>query len=48
VAGGVSGLLETAGQLAQARFGLTFQAFLLAPIVLERRSHLREEIRGEG
>jgi hypothetical protein len=44
----LSGLLEAAGQLAQASLGLTFEALLLAAIALEGRSHLRQEVRGQG
>ena len=46
-AGGLSGLLETAGQLAQAGLGLTFQALLLAAIPLEGQAHLLKEVRGK-
>ena len=46
--GGLSGLLETTGQQAQAGIGLTFQALLLATIVSQCQSHLRKEVRGEG
>ena len=41
-------MLETAGQLAQAGLGLTFQALLLAAIPLESRTHLLEEVCGQG
>jgi hypothetical protein len=44
----LSGLSETAGQLAQAGLGLTFQALLLVTIPLEGHTHLLEEVRGEG
>lgn len=47
-AGGLSGLLETAGQLAQARLGLPFQVLLLVSIALEGLPDLRQEVRGEG
>ena len=48
MAGGLPSLLETAGQPAQAGFGLTFQALLLVTIPLEGRTHLLEEVRGKG
>lgn len=44
----MSGLLETAGQLAQAGLGLTFQALLLVTIPLEGHTHLLEQIRAKG
>lgn len=44
----MSGLLETAGQLAQAGPGLTFQALLLVTIALEGQPHLWKEVRGKG
>jgi hypothetical protein len=44
----LTGFLETAGQLAQAGLGLTFQAVLLVTIPLEGHAHLPEEVRGEG
>jgi hypothetical protein len=44
----LTGFLETAGQLAQAGLGLTFQALLLVTIPLEGSAHLLEEVRGKG
>jgi len=44
----LSGLLETAGQLAQTRLGLTFQALLLVAIPPEGSTHLLEEVWGQG
>ena len=41
-------MLETAGQLAQAGLGLTFQALLLATIPLQGQTHLPEEVRGKS
>ena len=40
--------METAGQLAQAGLGLTFEALLLAPILLEGQTDLLEEVWGQG
>ena len=40
--------METAGQLAQAGLGLTFQALLLAMILLEGPTDLVEEVWGQG
>ena len=42
----MSGLLEMAGQLAQARFRLTFQALLLVTISPEGPTHLLEKVWG--
>ena len=44
----MSGLLETAGELAQARLSLTFQALVLTTILLERPTDLLEEVWGQG